>query len=832
MDTFLEKVDKAFSRYYEMNGVRDYFEEDGEGKFKIFCEENGIEDEEAINDELGAGAEDCILVEFDEDDFPGIANADDEKEAIFEVIKECVAAPETAYIHGYILPKFNDSFFAITEEETKKIGKIYETNAMLNWNSIPFTLCVGYKHKLDYLINLLDTDCRDKLNCKKHNVCGFNKRHLRTITNEKYREKVQSEINIIEKRIFGFSLKLVPHNKTHDSLKITTIYIVDMILFVDEIIKTKLCPFQIDFCIIQNNPLTEEEKSNTTSDTYVEYQKHGNKSYDIGNVKYIIQKLKLRHVILPIDFSNAFKTYNRGLKEFRAKLLLNDYPNRRRCIIMIDRRNTKQDELIFYEPPMFLKYIPKLNVSEWYLLTSMRCILPNAEYIQDVKQAADQNILREIANKIKERDEKMREFLIKLRNEGKITNENASLRLYHRRLLKLGFGHKIDYKETEKEIISKINKYTKRDQALKKYMKILRQKIEQTDRNNPSQKYIEFLQNIHFDKFNQQMITRRVKAISDDEKWIWWYNKVRYSDNNINNISRGYHTFNESHILHSIYSTHKTLLHRDDSSFTQCCEDFVVDITKLSRPFDEDEFGEYYFEITQTKREIIRYGIIFTAIGNIEHEPNLGRFFEVEIVAQYQFDIDKWKCQLNDGPIHKNDYNEKHKRSNIKLTTDVAKLCCGYIRTIILKKNKNKFAKMPIELIKVFVIYCRAYDEEPLSFDISKHWYSRNQKRVKIIKSNTDCKGTLLTLSFHAMSENHFKVYLYKSISTNRLRFFETDIIDVVPQLFDEKWNNSENDVFAKSNEIKQLLQKIKGKIRDQQFEAFYDKFKCKNNFQ
>ncbi len=63
MDSFLEKVDKAFARYCLLHDAKDYFNEDGEGKFRIFCEDSGIDDEEAVNDELAAGPEDCILVE-------------------------------------------------------------------------------------------------------------------------------------------------------------------------------------------------------------------------------------------------------------------------------------------------------------------------------------------------------------------------------------------------------------------------------------------------------------------------------------------------------------------------------------------------------------------------------------------------------------------------------------------------------------------------------------------------------------------------------------------------------------------------------------------------
>eukprot|EP01084_Bolivina_argentea_P001902 3523_1 len=81
----IKKIDEGLATYYKLHGRDDYFDEENRGKFDAACEENGF-GEEDIADELETSAEECMLLDFD-DNFPGVKN--NNLEAIFAVIKKC-----------------------------------------------------------------------------------------------------------------------------------------------------------------------------------------------------------------------------------------------------------------------------------------------------------------------------------------------------------------------------------------------------------------------------------------------------------------------------------------------------------------------------------------------------------------------------------------------------------------------------------------------------------------------------------------------------------------------------------------------------------------------
>eukprot|EP01083_Nonionella_stella_P056419 148561_1 len=69
VDVSLEnQIDNALQHYYAKMGRTDYVNDSGEGLFKQFVVDNGLEDED-IRCELDENATDCILIEFDVD-FP------------------------------------------------------------------------------------------------------------------------------------------------------------------------------------------------------------------------------------------------------------------------------------------------------------------------------------------------------------------------------------------------------------------------------------------------------------------------------------------------------------------------------------------------------------------------------------------------------------------------------------------------------------------------------------------------------------------------------------------------------------------------------------------
>eukprot|EP01084_Bolivina_argentea_P283741 486037_1 len=89
----LSHIDACLGQYYEDMSRTDYYDDDGQGKFALFCEENELEDED-VDEELKGDAADCLYLDMD-DNFPLSANIteeDDKQTAIFQIFQQCYQA--------------------------------------------------------------------------------------------------------------------------------------------------------------------------------------------------------------------------------------------------------------------------------------------------------------------------------------------------------------------------------------------------------------------------------------------------------------------------------------------------------------------------------------------------------------------------------------------------------------------------------------------------------------------------------------------------------------------------------------------------------------------
>eukprot|EP01084_Bolivina_argentea_P113619 202466_1 len=85
----VDKIDINLGKYYTKLGRKDYFNNDGIGKFKLFADESGFDDE-GIEDELAQKYDECTILEFDEQ-FPfdsPIDNDDERTKEIFRIVSE------------------------------------------------------------------------------------------------------------------------------------------------------------------------------------------------------------------------------------------------------------------------------------------------------------------------------------------------------------------------------------------------------------------------------------------------------------------------------------------------------------------------------------------------------------------------------------------------------------------------------------------------------------------------------------------------------------------------------------------------------------------------
>jgi len=91
------------------------------------------------------------------------------------------------------------------------------------------------------------------------------------------------------------------------------------------------------------------------------------------------------------------------------------------------------------------------------------------------------------------------------------------------------------------------------------------------------------------------------------------------------------------------------------------------------------------------------------------------------------------------------------------------------------------------------------------------------------ITSGFHCKGALLVLSFHVISVDEIRAYLY--LNGQVCRFLPQDIIELLPRYFVQSESNVK---WAKSAAAKELVAMLKHKLVDKKFEAFLNEFQYK----
>eukprot|EP01084_Bolivina_argentea_P141080 247948_1 len=96
-----------------------------------------------------------------------------------------------------------------------------------------------------------------------------------------------------------------------------------------------------------------------------------------------------------------------------------------------------------------------------------------------------------------------------------------------------------------------------------------------------------------------------------------------------------------------------------------------------------------------------------------------------------------------------------------------------------------------------------------------------NNDTDKPVTSKSVCEGRFWLLSFHVESRNTIKCYL--TIYGQSLRFFASDIKDILPMYFDETFKG--NKEFGWSKEAKTIIGNITPKLKDTKFDLFCKKY-------
>eukprot|EP01084_Bolivina_argentea_P277051 472855_1 len=304
-DDIIRQIDKGLERYYKLVNVN-YTE----NQFVDFCEENGFYNED-IEEELKADAEDCMLVDFDED-FPFPKNKhptsdEDRQQAVFDIIMRCYKYPDAIIKKEEVIKKEHFNFDEkemdiITQKYEKYCHAIFLKACTGGDTSISFLkiLCVSDKIDQPYLRLLADLYARDRNRYNflipkirdelKNEISELLPKDQDNITVNQLTHKTWAELNTHTKKIknwnkqhkefdlllsalYSFYFRVCNLRDLKCSYKIDdnymTIceYISAAVDFVYNLAENKIyienqsiCPFQYDFCMAFDNVNCHEAK--------------------------------------------------------------------------------------------------------------------------------------------------------------------------------------------------------------------------------------------------------------------------------------------------------------------------------------------------------------------------------------------------------------------------------------------------------------------------------------------------------------------------------------------------------------------------------------------
>eukprot|EP01084_Bolivina_argentea_P070046 127419_1 len=389
------KIDKGLKTYYEYLRRNDYENEEGVGKFLLFCDDNEC-DPDDINDELNGDAADCIYIDFDETfPFPNNMKLEEDgakKNEIFTIIKQC-------YNYGIpdIMKKnqsnniLNEWELQLNDDEYRQYKNMYRVQCKniaqgkFDDNTLWYGLSVGIKNNTPFaqyltlvyirerieniieqkeneldvfkfvnsinksdktiIIPMIDDDNKDD---NKDNNNNKQKRY--TLTTNKL---IQSVINSYIKRLtpkFNSIYFNTQSGLITDSMECIATCLGAAINFATptkfEQIK---CPFQFDFIIALNG--TSNDDSDVDSDDSDDDDNKSECIDYIGDIStnleendciYFVGKGQKDHNVFSSKrFNEIFKQFVQKLKQKYKKTnpkYMENYPHKRRVIAMLDKR--------------------------------------------------------------------------------------------------------------------------------------------------------------------------------------------------------------------------------------------------------------------------------------------------------------------------------------------------------------------------------------------------------------------------------------------------------------------------------------------------------------
>jgi len=429
-DSVMNQIDNAIGKHYRANGddmTAFYYPDDVDspGKFAIFCEENGLDDDEEIEDDLNANDPDnSQLIDFAEDDdgnicFPGIQDKDSDgkRKAIYRAL---IAAYNGTSIDGYAFESDNFDFkkiLSVPKHFIETVKKLYQKQmpsimdaAAAADGNFCHLLAAQRMAKFDYF-QFMVTDfhrwCvrknKEKILKKQQMMMDPDVRaddgEEITVANWARQSKhlasmTPKDAQIISSAVEAFSNRIIPRMLfdqsvlIQDRLAATVEYINGAAFFVHNMVQlNQSCPFQLDVVFtypnVRKRPIEDddgpEEKEEATMTAFDFF----------GDLEERLKANKANYVASEQAPSQQMYAFRSIFEDFK-KILGPDAPIQfKRLCISIDRGTRFKDPKNKQAPDNYDKFlmfespekstIPRDAVPEWGFDASKISIIPRKE---------------------------------------------------------------------------------------------------------------------------------------------------------------------------------------------------------------------------------------------------------------------------------------------------------------------------------------------------------------------------------------------------------------------------------------------------------------------
>eukprot|EP00484_Ammonia_sp_Unknown_P013956 CAMPEP_0197076374 /NCGR_PEP_ID=MMETSP1384-20130603/212084_1 /TAXON_ID=29189 /ORGANISM="Ammonia sp." /LENGTH=559 /DNA_ID=CAMNT_0042515227 /DNA_START=28 /DNA_END=1707 /DNA_ORIENTATION=+ len=422
----VDSINAALAKYYQLMGAGDRYNKDGDGLFKDWCEENGMDDEQLQEEfeTLQQESNDCLLLDFD-DDFPLQPNQqhlqdDDRRAAIAKIMLNWENI-------GQQLPTLTQKDFdSVTADEMQQIINVYKTVCPAIYNqgmkvdqSLLMMLAVQYRIKFEILQYLVDSYNLYRIRGNNTNITAVQwakqSAHLSSKQSKKIKikltDKTVSYPDFVGSCIGSYMHRIAPKlmfnaNKIRidDSVERIMRYLAYAASFVSNLVQTTerstdarvaLCPFHVDFCIAVGKPeeSKDDDEDENDDDSDEDDNKDDSPDYTqdfVGDIQAKLEQNELRFVQLEEKEEINQRTFGNLLERLAGtntidKTNTKHFLHKRRLVSFIDRRKTKhqsdpKDPVFMFEPPRgpYTADVPtgNDNVPEWYVSASRSSLLP------------------------------------------------------------------------------------------------------------------------------------------------------------------------------------------------------------------------------------------------------------------------------------------------------------------------------------------------------------------------------------------------------------------------------------------------------------------------